>query len=29
VVEMERKKLADTESKLKSIEESIAAYKAM
>jgi valyl-tRNA synthetase len=29
VVEVERKKLADTESKLKTIEESIAAYKAM
>jgi valyl-tRNA synthetase len=29
VVEMERKKLADTESKLKSIAESIAAYQAM
>jgi valyl-tRNA synthetase len=29
VVEVERKKLADTESKLKSIEESIAAYKAL
>jgi valyl-tRNA synthetase len=29
VVEVERKKLADTESKLRTIEESIAAYKAM